>query len=57
MSIGEKLKKNLENEGKFSMKNEKFKSNLKSFGQNQREQEYKQDQKILEDSYQSKNND
>jgi len=57
MSIGEQLKKNLENEEKFSMKNEKFQSNLKSFEQNQREQKYKQDQKILEDSYQSKNND
>lgn len=39
------------------MKNEKFKSSLKRFEQNHHEQEYKRDQKILEDLYQSKNND
>ncbi|MED4057705.1 hypothetical protein [Niallia taxi] len=48
MSIGEQLKRNLENEEKFSMKYEKFKSSLKSFEQNQRNQEYMRNQRILE---------
>lgn len=57
MSIGNLLKKNLENEEKFSMKYEKFQSNIRSFEQNQRNQEYMRDQMILEDSLKRKNKD